>query len=153
MRPSSFRSSVPVNVTDHPASVQVSRDPAEWKFVEAILSKPLVPEPPTTTTANFPSGWQPQVDNVDGLPYFVARTKNHMQPVYLCTYFRGQRRLTKVRRVQGDIWQLERELHATIVQRLGGKEIVSRVNEMSGQIWFKGDYVNIVKEFLASKGL
>lgn len=145
-------------MADHTvANVRVSRDPAEWKFVEAILPKPMVPAPPLSAATNqlFPSGWQPQAvdERVAKLPYFVARTKNHMQPVYLCTYFRGQRRLTKVRRIQGDIWQLERELHAAIEKRLDGKEIVSRVNEMSGQIWFKGDYVTIVKEFLASKGL
>lgn len=75
-----------------------------------------------------------------------------MHPIYLTRTFRGMRRVTKLRRVQGDIWQLEKELHAAIENRIG-KQIVTRVNEMSGQIWFRGDFVNIVKEYLMSKGL
>lgn len=75
-----------------------------------------------------------------------------MHPIYLTRTFRGMRRITKLRRVQGDIWHLERELHSAIENRIG-KPIVTRVNEMSGQIWFRGDFVNIVKDYLITKGL
>lgn len=84
--------------------------------------------------------------------YYVQRTKNHMSPVYLETFFRGQRRITKLRRIQGDIWLLERELRECIEARIGRK-IATKVNELSGQIWMKGDYVTIVKDFLAKRGL
>lgn len=75
-----------------------------------------------------------------------------MHPVYLVRTYRGLRRITKLRRIQGNIWQLEKELHAEIENRIG-KHIVTRVNEMSGQIWFRGDYSTIIKEYLMSKGL
>lgn len=150
-RKSSFRSSSAVGdvATEHP-QVEIVRNPAEWKHVEAILAPALVPKP--LVREEYPSGWRPQTPEASTLQYFVPRTKNHMIPVYLCTYFRGQRRLTKLRRIQGDIWLLEQELHKTIEKRIG-KEIVTRVNEMTGQIWFKGDYVNIIKDFLMAKGL
>lgn len=151
IRHSSFRSSEPLKdiEANHP-QVEIVRNPPEWKFVEAILAKQIVPTP--TPKSAYPSGWQPQVNAVTEMPYFVPRTKNHMHPVYLTRTFRGMRRITKLRRVQGDIWQLEKELHATIEKRIG-KDIVTRVNEMSGQIWFRGDFVNIVKEYLIAKGL
>lgn len=75
-----------------------------------------------------------------------------MIPVYLHTYFRGLRRITKLRKIQGDIWLLERELRECIESR-SGKKIATRVNELSGQIWVRGDYVTIVNEFLLKKGL
>lgn len=124
------------------------KNPPEWKFVERILRKPQVPEP--QPKLEYPSGWQPQT-NFDS-SYFVARTKNHMHPVYLNTYFRGLRRITKLRKIQGDIWLLERELRECIEARVG-KKIATRVNELSGQIWIKGDYVTIVNEFLLKKRL
>lgn len=39
------------------------------------------------------------------LPYFVARTKNHMVPVYLrLEEVRGIRKVTIIRHIEGDIW-------------------------------------------------
>lgn len=75
-----------------------------------------------------------------------------MVPVYLNTYFRGLRRVTKLRKIQGDIWLLETELRDCIEKRIG-KKIATRVNELSGQIWIKGDYATIVQDFLMKKGL
>lgn len=124
------------------------KNPPEWKYVERILRKPLVPVP--EPKSEYPSGWQPQT-NIDH-PYYVARTKNHMIPVYMVTYYRGMRRITRLRKIQGDIWLLERELRECIEKRIG-KKIASRVNELSGQILFKGDCLTIIQEFLMKKGL
>lgn len=129
--------------------MEVFKNPPEWKYVERILAKPLVPEP--QPKSEYPSGWRPPANKVD-LPYYVARTKNHMVPVYLSTYFRGERRITKLRKIQGDIWLLEEDLRLTIERRIG-KKIATRVNELSGQIWFKGDYVTIISAYLMEKGL
>lgn len=39
------------------------------------------------------------------LPYIVARTKNHMIPVYLhLEEVRGIRKVTIIRHIEGDIW-------------------------------------------------
>lgn len=148
VRYSSFRSSNLVEPIDEYPQVEVLRNPPEWKYVERILRRPQVPEP--QPKSEYPSGWQPQ-SNLNN-PYYVARTKNHMVPAYLNTYFRGLRRVTKLRKIQGDIWLLERELRDCIEKRIG-KKIATRVNELSGQIWIKGDYVTIVNDFLMEKGL
>lgn len=152
-RPASFRSSEPIAAVplDQQPRVHIDRDAAQWQHVANILASPLVPQP--TVKSVYTSGWQPPAADAVKLPYFVERTKNHMFPVYVNATYRGQRRITTLKRVSGDIWQLEHELHAAIERRLGGKAIVTRVNEMNGQILFKGDFVTIVQEFLASRGL
>ncbi|XP_037036867.1 probable 39S ribosomal protein L49, mitochondrial [Bradysia coprophila] len=148
IRYSSFQSSHPVEPIDQYPEVEVLTNPPEWKYVERILRKPLVPEP--EPKPEYPSGWKPQTEWSH--PYFVRRTKNHMIPVYLEKFFRGQRHITKLQKIQGDIWMLERELSACIEARVG-KKIATRVNELSGQIWMKGDYVTIVRDFVMKKGL
>lgn len=45
----------PPTLTD----VVESRDPEEWKFVEALLPKMIVPEPPKHSSYPTPSGWVP----------------------------------------------------------------------------------------------
>ncbi|EDV95359.1 GH17902 [Drosophila grimshawi] len=150
-RLSSFRSSQPVQPLEAYPEVEVVHNPPEWKYVERLLPPSTVPEPVAKPT--YPSGWQPQRANGDNSSgYFVARTKNHMVPVYLHTRFRGQRRLTVVRRVQGDIWALERDLRSIVEQARNGKLCATRVNELSGQIYIHGDYVDLLREHLKSKG-
>ncbi|XP_062565558.1 large ribosomal subunit protein mL49 [Armigeres subalbatus] len=149
VRCSSFRSSEPVGDVDRFPQVDVVRDAPEWKFVERLLAARVVPTPVAKT--EYPSGWKPPQPRPD-LKYFVARTKNYMLPVYLRRTFRGQRIVTAVRRIDGDIWQLEAELRYLIEKKLN-KSIVTRVNEMNGQIELKGDFVTIVEGFLLEKGL
>lgn len=149
VRWSSFRSSHPVYERSAYPEVEVVKNPPEWKYVERLLPTVLVPEP--TPKAEYPSGWKPQTVDRQNTDKFVVRTKNHMMPVYLIRKFRGMRQLTVVRRVQGGIWELEAELKAAIEKNIG-KKIITRVNEMSCQIYFKGDFVNFVKEYLLKKG-
>lgn len=148
IRHSSFRSSQPVaDLSEYP-EVEIVKNPPEWKFVENILPNLVIPEP--KEKLEYPSGWKPQNFNAKS-EYFIGRTRNHMMPVYLFINHRGMRRLTKIRRIQGDIWKLEIELKAEIEKQFG-KKVISRVNEMSGQIAFKGDFVAIVNKYLMEKG-
>ncbi|XP_055544312.1 probable 39S ribosomal protein L49, mitochondrial [Wyeomyia smithii] len=148
-RMSSFRSSEPVGDINQFPQVEVVRNAPEWKYVERIIAPRVVPIP--AAKQEYPSGWKPPSPKAD-LKYFVARTKNYMLPVYLRRTFRGQRIVTAVRRIDGDIWQLEAELRYLIEKKLD-KPIVTRVNEMNGQIELKGDFVTIVEQFLLDKGL
>lgn len=75
-----------------------------------------------------------------------------MQPVYLLNSFRGMRKVTLIRKIQGDIWLLESEL-TQYLKESTGKAIGVRVNELVGMIQFRGDYVSLVKKWLHSKGL
>lgn len=74
-----------------------------------------------------------------------------MQPVYLEISQRGLRRLTLVRKIHGDIWALESELKQYL-QEKACRPIGIRTNELLGQIVFRGDYVDIVKEWMDEKG-
>ncbi|XP_068159753.1 large ribosomal subunit protein mL49 [Drosophila tropicalis] len=147
---SSFRSSQPVQPIEQYPEIEVVQNPPEWKYVERLLPPKTVPKP--LPKNEYPSGWQPQKADGTDFGYFVARTKNHMVPVYLQTTFRGQRRLTVVRRIQGDIWALERDLRSVVEQARNGKLCATRVNELSGQIYIHGDYVDVLREHLKAKG-
>lgn len=150
VRYSSFRASEKVGDLNAHPQVDIVKNPVEWQFVERILARPLVAEP--SLKSEYPSGWKPPGAIIDKTkPYYVPRTKNHMIPVYLHLTYRGARHVTKLRRVQGNIWRLEEELRTMIEQRLA-KKIATRINEMSAQIWFKGDYVTLIRDYLMKKG-
>ncbi|XP_049276687.1 probable 39S ribosomal protein L49, mitochondrial [Anopheles funestus] len=149
VRWSSFRSSEPVGDVAQFPEVEVVRNPPEWKYVERLLAPRTVPKP--IAKESYPSGWKP-ADPRPELKYVVLRTKNHMLPVYLRRAFRGQRRITAIRHVEGDIWQLEAELRYLIEKQLD-RPIITRVNEMSGLIELKGDHVAFVEKFLLEKGM
>uniref|UniRef100_A0A1L8DR26 Large ribosomal subunit protein mL49 n=1 Tax=Nyssomyia neivai TaxID=330878 RepID=A0A1L8DR26_9DIPT len=149
-RHSSFRSSPPFgHIDDHPPAVEITKNPPEWKFVERLLGTNTVPAP--MPRPHYPSGWLPQQSDAAQRDYFIARTRNHMLPVYLVDKFRGSKKVTRVRRIEGDIWKLEQELR-DVIEKAAGRKILSRINEMSGQIAFTGAFVNIIKDYLQEKG-
>ncbi|XP_053951186.1 probable 39S ribosomal protein L49, mitochondrial [Anastrepha ludens] len=151
IRRSSYLSSQEVGLREQYPEIEIVHNAPEWKYVERLLPPKTVPKP--IAKSEYPSGWKPQTAaTLPDLKYFVARTKNHMVPVYLQTTFRGQRRITVVRRIQGDIWELEKELRIVVEKARNGKLCASRVNEMSGQIHFHGDYVDVIREHLKEKG-
>lgn len=74
-----------------------------------------------------------------------------MIPVYLRRTHRGTQRQTLIRRVQGDIVSLEKELK-NFLEPIAGKIIGSQINEPAGILKFRGDYVNLCKQYLNDKG-
>ncbi|XP_076169061.1 mitochondrial ribosomal protein L49 [Ptiloglossa arizonensis] len=130
---------------------EITKDPQEWEYVERLLKLKVVPIPPLENK-KFPSGWIAPTSKPKDHPYYVQRTKNYMQPVYLLNSFRGMRKVTLIRKIQGDIWLLESEL-TQYLKESTGKAIGVRVNELVGMIQFRGDYVSLVKKWLHSKGL
>ena len=82
----------------------------EWKYVEKLFPNVYVPEAPTDPDIQLASGWQPprQTPENCSLPYFIPRTKNHMIPVYLWVYRKGddrdERRRTQIKHVEGNLW-------------------------------------------------
>lgn len=146
-------SSNKVRSLDEYPEVEIIKNPPEWKYVERLLPKRVVPK--IEEKPEYHSGWKPPsvgLHNADQLEYYVTRSRNHMIPVYLEVTFRGQRRVTVVKHVQGNIWQLEKELRDVVEKARNGKLCATRVNEMSGQVRIHGDYVDVVREYLKSKG-
>ena len=75
-----------------------------------------------------------------------------MVPVYLFRSHRGMQRLTVIRRIQGDIFLLEKELNDH-VEKAVGRKIGAQINEPAGIIKFRGDFVSICKRYLDDKGM
>lgn len=129
--------------------VVVLKNPPEWKYVEQLLAAPTIPVP--SPKADYSSGWTPQKPEALTQAYFIRRSRNHMLPVYLKIGFRGLRKVTLIRNIKGDIWKLNNELMDYIEYYMAKKER-SHVNEFTQQIKINGDYVNLIKDYLASKG-
>lgn len=129
--------------------IEILRNPPEWKFVEHLLPAATVPTP--TIKKEYPSGWRPQTIDPSQSKYFIRRNKNHMVPVYLSITFRGTRRVTELMKIEGDIWALAEELR-DFLEDYTDRKMAIRVQEFSGQIWIKGDYVNLIKGYLMDKG-
>ncbi|KAI4465389.1 mitochondrial 39s ribosomal protein l49 [Holotrichia oblita] len=142
----------PSNAVEQNSTIkyEVSKNSNEWKYVERILPPKVIPEPKYLT--EYPSGWKPQEKSAEDLPFYTTRTKNHMIPVYLKTSHRGTKRLTYVKKIQGDIWQMEKEL-LQFLQEEQVRPIRSQVNELAKHICFHGDYVNAIKYYLMKNNL
>lgn len=74
-----------------------------------------------------------------------------MIPVYLKQTHRALRKITIIKRIDGDIWKLHDELKH-LVEESTEKEILTRVNELSSQIHLRGDFVQIIYNYLLKKG-
>ncbi|XP_076290717.1 mitochondrial ribosomal protein L49 [Lasioglossum baleicum] len=136
----------PSKYTDY----EVTRDPKEWEYVERLLRPKVIPVP-ELENREYASGWKPPTAKPGDYPYYVQRSKNFMLPVYLRVYNRGLRKLTILKRIQGDIWALEAELKEHM-QKETGKPIGMRINELVGIIKFRGDFVSLIRRWMDSKG-
>ncbi|KAK8762893.1 hypothetical protein V5799_034501 [Amblyomma americanum] len=118
---------------------RVEEVPGRWHYVEYLLPKKTVPEPPKHE-GRAPSGWQPPAPEPPPLPYFVPRTRNHMLPVYLRKEIRGPRFITQVKHIEGDLWAFHNDLKEYL-ESLAGKEVLSQVHELGSYVGYKGAYV------------
>lgn len=148
-RDSSYQGSKLIGPPSLYTDVEISRSPEEWKFVERLLPKTFIPEP--TLKSDYPSGWKPPTESSCSHPYFVERNRNHMYPLYLKIQGRGERKTTKLKRIQGDIWALHDDLKKYLEDR-SKKYVYLQIQEVSGHINIKGDYVSVVEEWLQDKG-
>ncbi|XP_057328825.1 probable 39S ribosomal protein L49, mitochondrial [Microplitis mediator] len=130
---------------------EVTTDPEEWKWVEHYLPPSRIPEAPKNVSEPFPSGWKAPREDAKKLPYFIARTRNHMIPVYLERTQRGMRRVTKISRITGDLIQLEADLREYL-ENIVGKNMGTQIIEPTGTIKFRGDVVSRIKEWMEAKG-
>ncbi|XP_044749157.1 probable 39S ribosomal protein L49, mitochondrial [Coccinella septempunctata] len=149
VRLNSYYSSPTIQNVQINTKYEISRSPDEWKYVERII--PPITVPNFAQKEEYHSEFKPPSGNAKDHPYFIPRTKNHMIPVYLHIQQRGMRRLTVVRKIQGDIWLLGKELE-TFLQPMSKKPIRMQINEFTGGIRINGDYVNAIKYWLQEKG-
>lgn len=132
-----------------PTKYEKTSNPEEWKYVDRALGPLTVPEPAQRDV--YPSGWKPCATNLENRKYIVARTKNHMMPVYLEVKRRGFQKRTIIGKIEGDIWLLERELRPVLEDLIKPKLLRLQVDEFARKIRIQGDHVNAVKWWLGEK--
>ncbi|XP_061462615.1 large ribosomal subunit protein mL49 [Rhineura floridana] len=122
----------------------------EYTFVERLIPLTQVPVPPKYDRYPTPSGWRPSQDPPPDLPYFVRRSRMHNIPVYTDTTH-GCRKMTVIRKIEGNIWALENEVKAFLTQ-LSGQTPLTQVNELACSIRIKGYFDQELKNWLMDKG-
>lgn len=149
-RLASFKTSPVYNEENKYTDYEISQDPAEWSYVERLFKPKFIPTPPKYVDVTA-SGWKSPKDDAKKLPYFVRRTKNHMQPVYIHRKNRCLRQLTVVRKIEGDIIALEADLKKYI-EDVSKLKVGSQISEPGGIIKFRGDFASIIKKWLDQHG-
>ncbi|KAJ0037141.1 hypothetical protein NL108_016811 [Boleophthalmus pectinirostris] len=122
---------------------------AEYEFVERLIPPSKVPAPPPHT-GRTPSGWVPPSPSPPELPYMIRRSRMHNVPVYT-DITHGNRQITIVRKVEGDIWALEKDVKA-FLKDVTGKDLPTQVNEVTMTLKVKGHFDRELKEWLINKG-
>ncbi|ERE77910.1 39S ribosomal protein L49, mitochondrial [Cricetulus griseus] len=122
----------------------------EYQFVERLFPPTKIPQPPKHEHYPTPSGWQPPRDPPPSLPYFVRRSRMHNIPVYK-DITHGNRQMTVIRKVEGDIWALQKDVEEFLSPQLG-KTPVTQVNEVTGTLRIKGYFDEQLKAWLLEKG-
>ncbi|XP_028839584.1 large ribosomal subunit protein mL49 [Denticeps clupeoides] len=128
---------------------QVVESTEEYKFVERLIPPTRVPKPPKHDGPS-PSGWTPPSEVPPDLPYMIRRSRMHNVPVY-ADIKHGNLKTTLLRKVEGDIWALEKDVKEYL-QQLTGKELPTQVNEVAMNIRIKGQFAEELKEWLLKKG-
>ncbi|XP_043931767.1 39S ribosomal protein L49, mitochondrial [Protopterus annectens] len=122
----------------------------EFKFVERLIPPTRIPEPPNHDKYPTPSGWKPPQDPLPDLPYQVRRSRMHNIPVYT-DITHASRKITIIRKIEGDIWALEKELEQYLKQITETVPPI-QVNEVSMSILIKGHFDKELKSWLLDKG-
>lgn len=131
--------------------------PELWSYVKKLARIRRAPEikrrkadEPITP---MPSGFIPPPENPPDLPYFVARTRNFLLPVYYNLDSDPENCYTVVRKVTGDLWQLENDLRTYLESLTNSKRrILTSVHETDERVSFRGKYLQQVAKWLHEKG-
>ncbi|XP_067170872.1 large ribosomal subunit protein mL49 [Apteryx mantelli] len=140
----------PPRAPPEPGYPGVVESTAEYAFVERLLPPTRVPDPPKHPSYPTPSGWSPPRDPPPALPYFVRRSRMHNVPVYR-DLTHGNRKMTVIRKIEGDIWALEGSSRPSW-GGARGREPLTQVNELTGTLRIKGYFDGEVKAWLLEKG-
>jgi large subunit ribosomal protein L49 len=113
-------------LVEEPISAAVHSPPAQSTSGPVTRTIPLARRPATTPIATSASGLQ-------SLPYAVSRTPTQGLPVYQLAKSGGNLKLTKVRKLSGDIEILRKELEETLTP----KPQYVQINPLTNHIMIK----------------
>lgn len=120
--------------------------------IEGLQEKAKTGKEPTpvqkerTARASHPPSWVPPDPDRPDLGYMVKRSAFGNMPVYTDYRNGGTKKLTIIRRINGDIMKLETDLKESL-----GK-VYTHVDEMTGHITIRGLHTNRVTQWLYQKG-
>lgn len=117
--------------------------------MERLIPPTRVPAPPAHAAVT-PSGWRPPAASPPPLPYMVRRSRMHNVPVY-SDLTHGNRNMTLIRKVEGDIWALERDVKRHLMEATG-RDHPTQVNEVTMTLKVKGRVHEELKSWLLSRG-
>uniref|UniRef100_A0A6G1S4D1 Large ribosomal subunit protein mL49 n=1 Tax=Aceria tosichella TaxID=561515 RepID=A0A6G1S4D1_9ACAR len=138
-------------------SVRNITSPELWSHVEN-LARIKVPPMPKPRKANeqitpLPSGFVPPPETQPDLPYFISRTRNYLLPVYYRLHSDPNECVTIVKRIEGDLWQLEEDLRNHLESLLADKQrILTSVQETDGRIELRGKWIHQTVDWLYAQG-
>ncbi|XP_036450211.1 mitochondrial ribosomal protein L49 [Colossoma macropomum] len=121
----------------------------EYEYVERLIPPSRIPSPPKHDGC-APSGWTPPSEMPPSLPYMIRRSRMHNVPVY-SDIKHGNQKSTLVRKVEGDIWALNKDVKE-FLQQLTGRETPTQVNEVTGAVRIKGQFDKELKAWLIQRG-
>lgn len=129
---------------------EATRESAEeYRHVERLIPPSRVPAAPVHAGA-APSGWRPPACTPPPCPYLIRRSRMHNIPVY-GDLTHGNRSTTLIRKVEGDIWALERDVRQHLLE-VTGQDPPTQVNEVTMTLKVKGHFQEELKRWLLSKG-
>jgi len=103
----------------------------------------------TTSTASSPLTPPPPPPSRPAKPYYVTKTPSNLYPVYTMKKRGGNMKLTKLRRIEGDVAALRRDLQEAL--GMEDKEVV--INQLTRHIIVKGHKKPEIEAFLKDREL
>ncbi|ELV11955.1 39S ribosomal protein L49, mitochondrial [Tupaia chinensis] len=122
----------------------------EYRFVELLLPPTSIPKPSKHEQYPTPSGWQPPRDPPPKLSYSVQCSRMYNIPIYK-DITHGNRQMTVIWKVEGDIWALQKDVEEFLSPLLG-KTPLTQVNEVTCTLPVKGYSDQQLKAWLPEKG-
>lgn len=130
--------------------------PELWEYVERLARIKVAPSvarrKPNEEPKPLPSGFYPPPDCPPDLPYFIPRTRNHLLPVYYILNSDPNKCVTTVHKIDGDLWQFERDLRTHLEEVKKLDKILTSVQETDARVEFKGRHLHEIVDWLHMKG-
>lgn len=131
--------------------------PDLWEYVKRLARIKIAPEvkrrKPNEPLIAMSSGFIPPPEEPPNLPYFIARTRNHLLPVYYWLENDSEKCVTLVKNVMGDIWKFEEDLRSYLESlNKSGERILTSVQEPDEVVEFKGKHLHDVVDWLHGQG-
>lgn len=146
---SNYKTSPNIDEVNQSYDYEVFKKPPEWEYVQRLLPFQAIPK--VTPKDKYPSGWVPPKEEAVNNPYFISRTKNGELPIYLEITHRGMRRVSKLKKIDGDLWLMNDDIREFLKSK-HNRFVMTRVHEFAKFIEVKGDFVNDLKDWALSKG-